>query len=217
MSEQHPNTPSDSSLQAPKLALTPAGALFAFSQLEPDATQVRLQTVLSSHALPMVDEWLQQAPEHAQLLEQGVAAGWLHRVHRHLPAPDVKLDEFLSHVIAGLSGERRVALASAGGFCIGHAGYSQDEADALCVAAADFSEFARRQRARGWQGASHMASFHEDIAMLMPTTSFVPFWVDGNDYCLVIAGEPLINNPAFVELIWGIKTAGERFSDQRST
>ena len=93
-----------------------------------------------------------------------------------------------------------------------HSGYTLVEAEALCVAAADFTEFAGRQRARGWQGASRMASFHEDVTMLMPTTSFVPFWVDGNDYCLVIAGEPLLNNPVFVELVWGIKTAGERFA-----
>jgi len=59
-----------------------------------------------------------------------------------------------------------------------------------------------------------MASFHEDIAMLMPTTSFVPFWVDGIDFCPVIAGEPLLNNPAFVELVWGIKASGARFANK---
>ena len=59
-----------------------------------------------------------------------------------------------------------------------------------------------------------MTSFHEDIAMLMPTTSFVPFWIDRTDYCLILGGEPLINNPALVELIWGIKAAGARFSNK---
>jgi len=28
---------------------------------------------------------------------------------------------------------------------------------------------------------------------------------------LVIAGEPLLNNPVLVELVWGIQTAGTRF------
>ena len=194
------------------IALTPSGVLYAFSQQVPDAIQTKLQSILSSKALPSVLDWLNHDTEHHALLERGFSEGWIQRVQRDLRAPDVKLDEFLSHVIAGLSGERRVALASTGGFCIGHSGYSLEEAEALCVAAADFTEFAGRQRARGWQGASRMASFHEDVTMLMPTTSFVPFWVDGNDYCLVIAGEPLLNNPVFVELVWGIKMAGERFA-----
>lgn len=193
------------------IALTPAGVLYAFSQKVPDATQAKLQSILSAKALPRVDVWMYKETAHEALLDHVFSAGWIQRVHRDLTAPDVKLDEFLSHVIAGLSGERRVALASAGGFCIGHSGYSLEEAEALCVAAADFTEFAERQRSRGWQGASRMASFHEDVTMLMPTASFVPFWVDGNDYCLVIAGEPLLNNPVLVELVWGIQTAGTRF------
>jgi hypothetical protein len=57
-----------------------------------------------------------------------------------------------------------------------------------------------------------MASFHDDAAMLIPTVSFVPFWVDSVDYCLVLGGEPLINNPAFVELVWGIQASGRRFA-----
>lgn len=199
-------------MEEQRLALTPQGVLYAFSQPAPDPTRSRLQSILSTEALPTAEQWANGSPDHAQLLEQGLAAGWLQRVHRRLPAPDVKLDRFLSHIIAGLSAERRAALAADGGFCVGHTGYTQDEAEALCAAAADFSEFARRQQARGWHGASHMASFHEDIAMLIPSTSFIPFWVDGTDYCLVVGGEPLINNPALVELIWGIKAAGLRFS-----
>ena len=194
------------------IALTPSGVLYAFSQQVPDATQVQLQSILAAKALPRADVWLSNSSGNAELLEHVFSAGWIQHVHRDLNAPDVKFDEFLSHLLAGLSGERRVALASTGGFCIGYSGYSLEEAEALCVAAADFTEFAGRQRARGWQGASHMASFHEDVNILMPSTSFVPFWVDGNDYCLVIAGEPLLNNPVFVELVWSIVTAGERFT-----
>lgn len=197
-----------------RLALTPEGVLYAFSLAVPDDIRARLQTVLSTDALPTVAAWCHQSPEHAALMEQGLATGWLHRVNRSLPAPEVKLDDFLSLVIGSLSGERKAALASSGGFCVGRTGYTQPEAEALCAAAADYSEFANRQLARGWPGAGRMVSFHEDAAMLMPTTSFVPFWVDGTDYCLVLAGEPLINNPAVVELVWGIKTSGARFSRQ---
>ena len=66
----------------------------------------------------------------------------------------------------------------------------------------------------GWQGASGLASFHNDVLMLIPSVSFVPFWVDGVDYCLVLGGEPLTNNIALVELIWSIKSAAFRFTAQ---
>jgi hypothetical protein len=39
----------------------------------------------------------------------------------------------------------------------------------------------------------------------------VPFWVDGAGYWLIVMGEPLLNNPALLELIWAIKQAGSRF------
>ena len=181
------------------IALTPSGVLYAFSQQVPDAIQTKLQSILSSKALPSVLDWLNHDTEHHALLERGFSEGWIQRVQRDLRAPDVKLDEFLSHVIAGLSGERRVALASTGGFCIGHSGYTLVEAEALCVAAADFTEFAGRQRARG-----------DHHPRGRPTQR--GGWFAEQPHCLVIAGEPLLNNPVFVELVWGIKTAGERFA-----
>lgn len=198
------------------LALTPAGALMAFNQARPSLDQACLQGILAAPRLPLVKDWIEQGPEQAGLYSVALANGWLHEVRRELQAPDVQLDSFLPHIIGGLSGERRAALASGGGFCVGQAGYSREQAEALCVAAADFTEFARRQRVRGWAGASALVSFHEDAAMILPSVSFVPFWVDGVDYCLVLAGEPLINNPAFVELLWGIKSAGSRFASRVS-
>lgn len=54
-------------------------------------------------------------------------------------------------------------------------------------------------------------SFHESIDMLMPATTFTLFWVDGVGYWLILGGEPLLNNRALVELIWGIRMAGEKF------
>ncbi len=194
-----------------RLALTPAGVLHAFAHAEPDSSQRAYQSVLSSAGLPLASDWLAQGADRPRLLDAGLAAGWLQRIERDLPAPDVQLDDFLTHVIGGLSGLRKAALASTGGFCIGSVGCSAEEAEALCVAAADYAAFAQRQRQRGWT-ASPLVSFHDDAAMLMPITSFVPFWIDGTDYCLVLCGEPLINNPAFVELVWGIQAAGARFS-----
>lgn len=202
-----------------RLALTPVGALHAFSREAPDPERAALQSVLAGRVLPDPRAWVagvEPAAEvdRARLLARGLESGWLQVVHRELRAPDLRLADLFAHLVAGLSADGCAALASVGGFCVGHAGYSPDEAEALCVAAADFNEFGRRQRARGWQGASDMVSFHRDIAMLIPAVSFVPFWVEGVDYCLVLGGEPLLNHPALVELMWGIKAAGDRYAER---
>lgn len=90
-------------------------------------------------------------------------------------------------------------------------GCDRDEAEALCAAAAIFLPSCAASTRAGWRGASGLASFHNDVLMLIPSVSFVPFWVDGVDYCLVLGGEPLTHNIALVELIWSIKSAAFRF------
>ena len=176
----------------PHLMLTPAGAMLAFADKVPDENAAMLQT----------------------LLPRALHDGWVHEVERELHAPDVRLDNYLPHAIAGLSGSRMAALASDDGFCLARVGYSQDDAETLCVAAADFFDFVARQKQRGFRGTGRAVSFHEGIDMLMPTTTFMLFWVDGTGYWLIVGGEPLLNNRALVELIWGIRVAGTKFAVQ---
>ncbi len=192
--------------------LTPAGALHAFMTEAPGETELTLQALLTGERALDADAWPERAVQAGAIAAQAIQEGWVQVLQRPLQGPDAKLDDFLQHVIASLSGERRAVLASEGGFCLGRSGIDQDEADALSAAAADFSDFAARQARRGWRGAKGYVSFHVDADFLLPTFSFVPFWVDGAGYWLIVAGEPLLNNPALVELLWGIKVAGTRFA-----
>ena len=196
----------------PFLMLTPAGVLYTFSEREPDERQRALQALLPQGQAQSLSQWVALAPQqHPEWLNEGLTRGWLHTVQRPLRAPDVRLDDFLTRVVAGLSGERKAAIASDAGFCLGYAGYSAEEAETLAVAAVDFFEFATRQKHRGWKGSGRAISFHEEVDMLLPATSFVLFWVDGVGYWLIVDGEPLLNNIALVELVWGIKAAGAKF------
>ena len=196
----------------PYLMLSPAGALYAFAQRQPDEAAAHLQTLMSQGAALRRSAWLQQNPAHRVLLARAQHEGWVQESERELHAPDTNLDNYLPHAIAGLSGNRTAALASDDGFCLARVGYSQDEADTLCAAAADFFGFVARQQARGWAGSGRAVSFFESIDMLLPTTSFALFWVDGTGYWLIIGGEPLLNHTALVELIWGIRHAGDKFA-----
>ena len=135
------------------LALTPTGALQAFAQRQPDETAQTLQALLGTSQALTPPAWFAAAPAACGLFEQALARGWVERLPRPLAGPNVRLDDFVQHVIASLSGERRAVLASETGFCLGQAGLSQDDAEALSAAAADFSDFAQRQAQRGWPGA----------------------------------------------------------------
>ncbi len=192
--------------------LTPAGVLHAFANKQPGATELALQALLAGHRTLDLSGWTEKVATAPSLATQAVEQGWVQLLERPLQGPDANLDDFLQHVIASLSGERRAVLASEGGFCLGRTGIEQDDAETLCAAAADYADFAARQARRGWDGASRYISFHTDPEFLLPSYSFVPFWVDGAGYWLIIAGEPLLNNPALVELLWGIKEAGTRFA-----
>lgn len=195
------------------LMLTPAGALHAFAQAEPDAIQLALQSLLPNGPAWQADAWLaSQGAAGAAHLQQGVHQGWIQHTERQLQVPDAQLDNFLPHAIAGLSGSRQAALASDQGFCLATTGYSQEEADTLCVVAADFFGFVLRQQQRGWSGSGRAISFFEDIDMLLPNTSLMLFWVDGTGYWLILGGEPLLNNTALVELLWGLRSAGDKFN-----
>jgi hypothetical protein len=196
----------------PYLMLTAVGTLYAFADREPEDRCRHLQSLMPSGASRRRSEWLAEDAQREEILATALQEGWVHEVQRELRAPDVKLDNYLPHAIAGLSGVRNAALASDDGFCLAKVGYSQDEADTLCVAAADFFGFVSRQKQRGWSVAGRAVSFFDGIDMLLPSTSFVLFWVDGVGYWLIIGGEPLINNTALVELVWGIRSAGEKFS-----
>lgn len=179
----------------------------AFSQAQPTPEQAGLQTVLAAHRLPAA-AWAAghsgRSALQAHALAQELAAGEVGA----RPAR-IRLADFLPHVIGGLSGERRTALSSSGGFCVAHAGYDRDEAG-LCQRADFLPSCAASARAAG-AGRQRTTAFHNDVLMLIPSVSFVPFWVDGVDYCLVLGGE-LTNNIALVELIWSIKSAAFRFT-----
>ncbi len=194
------------------ITLTPAGVFEAFSQQQPSAMQLALQALLSHRETMLVADWLKEYPE--LWLEGFVEQALIEKLSTFLSAPNLPLDQFLPYVVASLSGKRRAAIASNEGFCLARIGYSQEEADMLSVAAADFSGFMLRQQQRGWAVSSRAISFFQQVDLLIPETSFVFLWIDNESYAIIIDGEPLTNNRAFVELMWGIKTSGLKFESE---
>ena len=191
------------------LTLTPAGIFEAFSQQAPTDEQLALQDLLSYGQTCLAADWLQRYSD--AYLQRFIEQGWIEKLSLCLPAPSLPLDQFLPYVVASLSGKRRAAIGSEDGFCLARIGYSQEEADMLSVAAADFSSFMLRQKQRGWAVESQAISFFQQVDLLIPETSFVFLWIDGSGYVLVIDGEPLTNSRAFVELVWAIKSSGLKF------
>lgn len=191
------------------LTLTPAGVFYAFLHQHPNEQARALQELLADKVSMSVSAWVERYSH--EWLERFVEQNYIEKLEQPLIAPKMSLDQFLPYVVASLSGTRRAAIASNEGFCLAKMGYSSDEADKLCVAAADFFDFVGRQEQRGLSIAGRAVSLFCQVDLLMPETSFVFLWIDEMGYVLIIDGEPLTNNRAFVELIWAIKTAKLRF------
>lgn len=191
------------------LTLTPAGVFHAFLHAKPTERALALQDMLTGASSPTKARWLEKHA-HAWLAEF-VEQGWVEELNEPLTAPKMALDAFLPYVVASLSGSRRAAIASNEGFCLAKIGYSQEEADRLCVAAADFFDFVMRQEQRGLRISGRALSLFRQVDLIMPEVSFVFLWIDNTGYVLILDDEPLTNNRAFVELIWAIKTSGLKF------
>ncbi len=191
------------------IILTPAGVFEAFSYSETDDKKMSLQTLLSKKSTWTLADWLNEYQN--EWLEDFKDRGLVQLLSKPLPAPNVPLDKFLPYVMASLSGKRKAVIGSNEGFCLARTGCSQEEADMLSVAGADFFDFLNRQQQRGWVINEQAISFFPNVDLLMPTISFIFLKIDNEGYILIIDGEPLTNSHAFVELIWGIKTSGLRF------
>lgn len=191
------------------LTLTAKGVFYAFLSPIPSQKQRALQALLSQKISLSTQDWL-STNTHA-LLDECVQEGLVERLDEALYAPIMPLDKFLPYVVASLSGSRRAAIASSEGFCLAKIGYSQEEADRLSVAAADFFDFFVRQEQRGLSLSGQALSLFCEVDLLMPKVSFVFLWIDEMGYVLILEDEPLTNNRAFVELIWAIKTASLKF------
>lgn len=197
-----------SDIEEQYLILTPAGVLQAFSNATPNEQQQALQDILTTAQVPLAQEWQERYSQ--TWLSMFIEAGWVEIIDKQLLAPHVQLDTFLPYVVASLSGSRRAIIGSEEKLCLARIGFTQSEADKLCVAASDFFEFLKRQQQRGWVVEGQAISFFNHIDMLMPATSFTFLWINGMGYWLVLEGEPLLNNRAFIELVWGIKANYER-------
>lgn len=191
------------------IILTPQGVFEAFSYTDIDDKKISLQALLSKKSTWKINEWVETY--NNKWLEDFKDQGLVQVLSKPLPAPNIPLDKFLPYVMASLSGNRKAVIGSNEGFCLARTGFSQEEADTLSVAGADFFDFLSRQQQRGWAIHEQAISFFPNVDLLMPTTSFIFLKIDNEGYILIIDGEPLTNSRAFVELIWGIKTSGLRF------
>lgn len=124
--------------------LTPAEVFEAFTGTKPNEQQQALQEIISGKTCPQVSVWANKY--YREWLEDFSGNGWIEFLENPLSAPNLPLDKFLPYVVASLSGTRRAAIGSNEGFCLARVGYTQEEADTLSVAAADFFDFLNRQQ-----------------------------------------------------------------------
>ena len=193
------------------VALTPRGVLHAFGDHDPTPMQRTLQTVLQTDTAPTIGGWVSGDAMRAALLEEARERGWAQCTRNPSAVPSAATPEIdLPSLLVRLSDNGRAAIASGAGSCLAHAGYSSGEANAMCGAAADVLKLVVRQRSRRGRSRSRAVSFFGDEQVQRPDTTFVPLWVGSSGFCLVVDGEPLLNNRALVGVIGALVSATRR-------
>lgn len=200
------------------VTLTPRGALHAFGDHDPMPAQRMLATLLGTPAAPSAADWTGADSMRAAVLEEACQRGWTQPIWRPLAAPAAAadLEGFLASRITHLSGSSRAVLASDGGARIAHGGYPTLEAELMSAMAADVLRLIVRQRSRRFQSRSRAVSFFGDEPVLLPDTTFVPFWVGDKGFCLILDNEPLLNNRALIDAIWALVLAADPANDSRA-
>ncbi len=193
------------------LAPTPAGAFFAVSDRRFDPLRALILALLREPTTPparmealeaLIDD-LEQAPTLFDLLRRAQALAWLqgHREPRRLEVSSV--GGTLQALLAPLSSRGKAMLVDWNGFSLARCGLDDETAETLAAVSADLAHIQGRYADRmerqfglpsqGWGAID--AGGNSRIGAW-------PLFVGEHRFMLVIVGEPRLNRPELVDLVW---------------
>jgi hypothetical protein len=190
---------------------TPAGAYFAVSHAErdlPGAFMLRLVQEPESPALTtaLLQDWTGLAePDALAFLYRLQEAGLVQGLPEPVSAPRANLESLLPGLLTALSLEGRAVLADTQGLALGSAGYSPEATEELAALAADVAALQARHAGLldkhfrlGWQGWGIVsAAGYSELGCW-------PLHLGDYRFILVLHGEPRLNQPAFIQLVWAL-------------
>lgn len=189
---------------------TPAGAFFAASSPQPDPMRKLLLALMNEPVTPATDlsrlgTLIGEENEDSMLdlLHQAQTLAWIQGFAEPRSVPTHKIAEQLEFRLAPLSAIKKGLLVDWNGFAFASHGIDDENAAALSALTTDIAAVERRHAERlhntlgissqGWAavdayGASRIGAW--------------PLFISSHRFMIVLQGEPRLNQPEFVELIW---------------
>ncbi len=192
---------------------TPAGAYFCVSANSQPSSRKLLQVLLKQGTLLKADSEellslteLNSADELYELLYRMQSLGWLEGVAELEYAPNEgALEEMLPDLLVKLSEQGKALLADEQGFYIGVQGFPHETAEELSALSADiFSMYERHQGLLKNNLGLETSAWSLIDAAGNGHIGFWPLWIGAHRFVLVIKGVPLLNQNAFMQLIWAL-------------
>ncbi|HHJ19475.1 MAG TPA: roadblock/LC7 domain-containing protein [Gammaproteobacteria bacterium] len=189
---------------------TAAGAFYAVSSQEPDTMRQLMLSLLKQKTTPLVD--LGQLA-HAigvkteqtvlELLHRAQTLSWIQgfKTPKHLP--ESGMSQIMPKLLAPLSSVQKSLLVDWNGFPIAEYGLDDETATALSALSVDIASVEARhaERLRQTLGVSTQGWAAVD-AYGSSRIGAWPLFVGEQRFLLVLQGEPKLNQPEFITLIW---------------
>lgn len=191
---------------------TPAGAFHAVSVPGMDSIRHLLYALMSQDVAPQLNidslrEWTQTAEDETamELLHRAQSLALVQGESTSREAPSGPLEQILPSLLAKLSSSGKALFADSQGFYIASQGFPHETAEELSALSADLAALHAR----------HNGLLHGNIGL--PTSSwalvdawgnsqlgFWPLYIGEQRFVLVLAGQPLFNQAAFLDLVWAL-------------
>lgn len=140
--------------------------------------------------------------EFVTQIEAVQSMGWLEEYGEMLVLPEGSLEGILPQLMAPLSSEEEVLIADEHGFCLFYAGISNEDSEALAVMTADLSAIYSKYESVYGRGLLPTQAWSMVDAAGNCQLGIWPIHVGKQTFNLLIKGQPKLNHPNFVIIVW---------------
>lgn len=198
---------------------TAAGAFYAVSSQEPDTLRSLLLSLLQQKTTPKLDLdklatsiGVHSEQQILELLHQAQTLSWIQGFNSPQKLPDSGMSKIMPKLLAPLSSIQKSLLVDWNGFPIAEHGLDDETATVLSALSVDIASVEARhaKRLRQTLGVSTQGWAAVD-AYGSSRIGAWPLFVGKQRFLLVLQGEPKLNQPEFITLIWLLT---ERYHDE---
>lgn len=194
------------------LTPTPAGAYFSVSGTEESPARQFLQKLLAQKkGLQLsADDLLEHMPVDSEedaltMLTHMQKLGWVQGLETPLNAPEGQLEAILPDILSQLSVSGKALLADEQGFYISSSGFPHETAEELSGLSASLATLHERYQGvlKNNLGEGSSAWGLVDAAG-NSQVGFWPLFIGDYRFALVVGGQPQMNHPALILLVWAL-------------